>query len=336
MTEKSFVRAALIEKIQRECSQNIQFMQALRESKSAREHAADLCNRILDPEEINVIVSNIAITVLTAETKSLRGRYPQQLALKTSEEINSAVASVLDFKNNNKISLSETSFFCIGSCFATNLGHALKQRHDQVHVSVISENINSPTNNLSLFRFFLDGKKSGILLDEKFLSKKNLEDSREAFLNSNVTILTLGCAFTLIDSRSGHPLANWSTGAIFDEPTATGIAQVLQEISAIHQQLGGKRLFISVSPVPLAGTLKHHLNPWVSDAASKAILRSAVEEAQKSGTEFTYVPAFEVFRQLSLHSPIRFFGVDDGNIRHPSRKIVEIVVTRFIENNFFK
>ena len=226
--------------------------------------------------------------------------------------------------------LAEASFFCVGSCFATNVAWHLSRLGARIHTTVLAESINSPRNNVDLFHYLDTGERRGLLLRDDIRELAALDEIRAAFLASDTVVLTLGCAYSLVSGATGEPLSRLEPGARFGRPTASSVAASLAGIVDTCEARGFRDIFMTVSPVPLAGTLAHDQNPFVSDAASKAILRAALEEVLVT-RPVRYIPSFEVFRQGALHAHFPVMGLEDGNSRHVDAAIVESVIRRFVD-----
>ena len=181
--------------------------------------------------------------------------------------------------------LAEASFFCVGSCFATNVAWHLSRLGARIHTTVLAESINSPRNNVDLFHYLDTGERRGLLLRDDIRELAALDEIRAAFLASDTLVLTLGCAYSLVSGATGEPLSRLEPGARFGRPTASSVAASLAGIVDTCEARGFRDIFMTVSPVPLAGTLAHDQNPFVSDAASMAILRAArLSRAAACGT----------------------------------------------------
>ena len=172
------------------------------------------------------------------------------------------------------------------------------------------------------------------MLSEKFSVNSELDHVRENFKTSNVLILTLGCSFSLIDSITGLPVDKVSKKSVFDNPSVEEIKNNIIGILDVAKSYGYRRVFVTVSPVPLAGTLLYNGNPFISDTVSKSKLRSAIDEVCFVEPSVTYFPSFEVFRQLSLHSFFPTLGLDDNYSRHVNEDMVNFIINKFLMQNF--
>ncbi len=95
------------------------------------------------------------------------------------------------------------------------------------------------------------------------------------------------------------------------------------------------KVVLTVSPVPLAGTTEHD-SAITADCLSKSTLRVACEEAvaARRGEGVLYWPSFEIVRWLGAHFGPETpgpYGADDGNTRHVSEWLIDLIVALFVE-----
>ena len=189
------------------CHQNIQFYLALRNNKEAfaRGLIAGLPG-LLNPADVDHVVERSSISVVSEEHKFASGKYPGGVFFRSMEEMRPAIRAIMSYcRADTKSRLEDARFFCIGSCFATNVAYELSALGASVSTTVLSENVNSPRNNRDLFRYFDGGAKSGLLCDESLLQEESLERIRSEFLGANTLVMTLGCAYSLV-SAAGVPI----------------------------------------------------------------------------------------------------------------------------------
>jgi hypothetical protein len=314
---------------------NVQFGLLVKDSAPFRVEVTNRFGLTITDAEWQEVVRAATINIVAEEHSFPLGRYPENLSIQTPDEMDAALDAVFGPENTGELlSIQDAKIFCIGSCFATNVAYYLQKIGATVSTAVIAENINSPRNNVDLFRYFATQQASGLLTSQKLLKNNEIASIRENFLQSDVLVLTLGCAFSLIDAATGAPIDKLQKGAAFDNPTVEEIKAQLAEIFGIVKASGFRKIFVTVSPVPLAGTLLHGGNPYVSDAASKAKLRAAIDEICASDSLVIYFPSFEAFRQLAMHTHFPTFGLADGYSRHVNPDIVEKVVNRFTKKYF--
>jgi hypothetical protein len=322
----------LLESVEKYSYTNIQFYLALK-SRSL-DDLFYLTFKNLNKSLLDEFLANASINVLGEEEKFVTCRYPQNLFINSLDDLDHLIFSMFKQNQNQKNqirNLKDVNFFCIGSCFATNIAIELKKNKSKCSATVLAEAINSPRNNLDLFKFFFSGERNGLLLDSSFIDNDELNSAKYSFYKSDTLILTLGCAYTLL-SEENLPIKKPTINSKFDCPELEDIIDQLKLIIIIcdHYQ----DIFISVSPVPLAGTLHSHGNPFYSDMCSKSLLHVALSRVINENPKIKYIPSFEIFRQLSIHSSFPFFGMMDGNSRHPDTRITGLVVKNFIKANY--
>ena len=319
------------------CHQNIQFVLALKKNELNGELIDCFLGASLEAGELDRFAGQLPLSVLNQEYSWPAGRYPGNLFIENYDHFSAFIKYVVAPQHPSRISrLKDSRFFCVGSCFASNVSKALLKLNAEVHTTILSENINSPRNNVDLFRYLDAGAVEGLLLSEEAEVEKleDLAGLRDKFTASNTLILTLGCAYSLISLDTGRPLRKPVGRCGFDRPSVHKIADYLDQIVAVCLKNNYERIFLTVSPVPLAGTLIHNQNPFITDSASKAMLRAAVEEICDENPLVEYVPAFEVFRQAALHSSLPTFGLSDGCSRHVDEVITGLVLERFLATFF--
>jgi hypothetical protein len=319
------------------CHQNIQFALALKNSELDAGLFDGFHGVKLESGDLGRFAGQMPLSVLNQEYNWPVGRYPNNLFIQNYDHIGQFVDYVVMPQDASRISrLQDSRFFCVGSCFASNVSKALQKLGADVHTTILSENINSPKNNVDLFRYLDTGEVGGLLLSEESEVEKiqDLAGLRDKFTACNTLILTLGCAYSLISLDTGHSLRKPAGRCGFDAPTVGKIADYLHQIVVICLKNHYRRIFLTVSPVPLAATLIHNKNPFITDSASKAMLRASVEEVCGDYPEVEYVPAFEVFRQAALHASFPTFGLTDGCSRHVDEVIVGLVLEKFLKTYF--
>lgn len=319
------------------CHQNIQFYRELKNSQEFKEllmqFTEEKFNLHISLEQITDSLEKASFSIIAEEYPFPIGKYPTDLFINDAGQLASTIEFIMKnlWPPSQKINLKSDKLFCIGSCFATNIANHLSNIGAHVHTTVIAENINSPRNNLDLFRYFDTGVPSGLFTSNNIIAKFNPDEIRNNFVSSDVLILTLGCAFSLISQSTGLPQDRLSPDSAFDKPTTQSIKSQLLEIFNIAKRNNIKKIFMSVSPVPLAGTLIHNANPYVSDMVSKSILRSAANEICEEYDDIFYIPTFEIFRQTALHTYFPTFGLHDGFSRHVNEDIVKEAIASFIK-----
>ena len=132
-----------------------------------------------------------------------------------------------------------------------------------------------------------------------------------------IVIITLGLSEIWCDRETGlvlncaPPREAWAAfPQRFDFRVAT-CAETLAELQAIHALLGchcpkGFQIVVTVSPIPLRATFRE-CDIVVANAASKAILRAAVDQWANAHDNVHYFPSYEIV----LSSSSRGVWMDD-------------------------
>jgi hypothetical protein len=120
----------------------------------------------------------------------------------------------------------------------------------------------------------------------------------------------------------------------------TTVAENVHNIRCIIEllrRLSGRDpwIVVTVSPVPLSGTTEFS-SAIIADCISKSTLRLACHEVLSAGAgpRAQYWPSFEIVRWLGAHlGPDHppAYGADDGNSRHVSGWLVEVIIDLFLD-----
>jgi hypothetical protein len=234
-----------------------------------------------------------------------------------------------------------TRFFCIGSCFAREIGIHLIKNGYQSFISELGEFVNNTFTNLALLEYVLEDKVNPANRDslDFILQGCGGKDAfRAQFDAADVIIFTLGVAPAFFDAE-GQPamftdqnskLLTFARTHCFRTTHVQENLENLRRILALLSQGDKpKQIVISLSPVPLKASFEY-TSAIQADCVSKSILRATLHELQQeAGEQFIYWPSFELVRWVSGHkAPV--FGVDDGAANHVSFKVVEAIVSEFI------
>ena len=241
------------------------------------------------------------------------------------------------------------NFFTLGSCFAGNLAHRLKEKGFPVHYEDIGEEVNSTFANRSL----LDWIERGVIdeptavMDELY-GPRVRERFREGLSACEVFVMTLGVAACFFREDTGAfafaPMNTRLGGdALFSRRRmrTTSVAENAENIAAIVaavRRLARRppRMVLTVSPVPLSATTEH-ASAITADALSKSTLLLACEEAVQApaGRGVVYWPSFEMVRWLGAHyGPDHpAYAGDDDNTRHVSGWLVDMIIDLFLETH---
>jgi len=237
-----------------------------------------------------------------------------------------------------------TRIATFGSCFAANLAQALKRSGLEATNLLIEESINSPLAN----REFLAAVAAGE-------SARHYDRIREAFgeqfigqaharlHNADVLVITLGVAPAMFHTNSGefaflvdHKELLRKQLLVMRTPGVEELKEVLRAVIQLVRSINpGARLYFSISPVPLMGTIEMS-HAVIADCISKSSLRAALHEALSTDRprDVHYWSAFEIVRWLGAHTGLAVFGQDDRVSRHVSNWVVDLIVSRFARHLF--
>jgi hypothetical protein len=231
-----------------------------------------------------------------------------------------------------------------GSCFAANLARMFKAAGVDATNLLIEESINSPLAN----RAFLTGlaRPEGFghmaRLREVY-GEGFLERARSQLAGARVIVVTLGVAPAFFEPGTdrfvflGDYRALLKAGKVeMRTPPVGETKQVIGEMLELLRALNpGARIYLSISPVPLYGTAEL-ANAILADCVSKTTLRAALHEVLQDAhvPDVHYWPSFEIVRWLGAHTSVPAFGADDGDSRHVSNWLVEMIVDRFSRHLF--
>ena len=242
----------------------------------------------------------------------------------------------------------DTTFMTLGSCFADNLGRRLAGEGYRVHSEPIGEEVNSTWANRFLLKWVEEGAVDGPtrVIDEIYGPQRR-ERIRAGIVSSDVLVLTLGVAPCFFDRETGEfafSNLNSHTGHLYLQrqcvmrttTVAENVAN-LGEILAAAERIAGRphRFVLTVSPVPLVATTEFY-SAVIADCLSKSTLRVACQELIQARPELIYWPSFEIVRWLGVYytrpeAPV--FGAEDGNTRHVSNWLIELIVRLFLDRH---
>lgn len=242
----------------------------------------------------------------------------------------------------------DTVFMTLGSCFADNLARRLAAAGHKVNCEFVGEDINSTYANKCLLQWIEHGPVDGPtrVIDEVYGPARR-ERLRTGLRSSDVVVTTLGVAPCFFDRRTGEfaiSSLKSTTGqeylaehCVMRTTTVAENRENLLEMLAAAERIAGRRprFVVTVSPVALGGTTEFY-SAVIADCLSKSTLRLACEEAIRARPDIIYWPSFEIVRWLGVHftreaAPV--FGAEDGNTRHVSDWLVDLIVSLFIEHH---
>jgi hypothetical protein len=242
----------------------------------------------------------------------------------------------------------EASFMTLGSCFAFNLGTRLRAAGRKVHFEEIGEEVNSTFANRYLLEWVERGPGEGPTATmEEVYGPAMRERLRRAIEGVDVFVLTIGVAPCFFHAQSGafmvSTMASSTTSDLLAEvgvmrtTTVQENADNIRSIIEAIRRIAGREVTVvlTVSPVPLSGTTEF-TSAVIADCISKSTLRLACQQVLADGPEEVfYWPSFEIVRWLGAHfggAHPDVYGAHDGNTRHVSPWLVDIIVDLFLEH----
>jgi hypothetical protein len=243
----------------------------------------------------------------------------------------------------------ETVFMTLGSCFADNLAARLRQGGYAVHAEGIGEEVNSTYANRYLLEWIERGAVNGptAVMDE-FYGPQMRERFARALDACNIFVLTLGVAPAFFQEGSGdfvfmRPRSATGKKFLFENHVMR-TTSVAENVENVHAMIDAVRrlsprnphVVLTVSPVPLGATTEFH-SAAIADSLSKSTMRLACHEVvtarAKDGVH--YWPSFEIVRWFGPHfgrDLPRIYGAHDGDSRHVSSWLVDLIVELFLEH----
>jgi hypothetical protein len=239
-----------------------------------------------------------------------------------------------------------TQVATLGSCFAANIARRLKQLGGvKVFFKPIGEDINNSYANRFLLDWIVDGVENEMSADfETIYGAEQRKAFAENFRRASLFIFTLGVAPVFFDRSTGaFVLAHGSqveknvlpkVCAFRTTTVAENVANLSHVIRRIRELSSEAEIVLTLSPVPLNGTYEMG-SAVLADCLSKSVLRVTVDEVLRSGIAgLHYWPSYEIVRWLgpnlaAHHPPV--YGADDGNTRHVSQWVIDLIIRLFIE-----
>ncbi|PWR22838.1 GSCFA domain-containing protein [Zavarzinia aquatilis] len=234
---------------------------------------------------------------------------------------------------------ADTTIIAFGSCFASNIsrylnsiGYNVATRRDGVaYISRMGDGIVNTYAIRQQFEWAWENRKPQIPLwhdydAEEFGYDENVRlRTKELFDAGDVFIITIGLSEVWYDDVTGEVFWRAVPAERFDPSRhkfrIVEQAESLANLEAIHALIRKYRpdakIVLTLSPIPLMATFRPG-SCIVASAASKAILRSALDEffARHRGQDdgMFYFPAYEVILG-AFHQP---FGLGEtSDMRHP-------------------
>ena len=241
----------------------------------------------------------------------------------------------------------ETVFTTLGSCFADNLADRLRAAGYTAYSERIGEEVNSTYAN----RYLLEWVESGATSPQTAAiaaayGEASRERLRRAIADCDVFVMTLGVAPSYFDDATGQFVfvsQNSSTEAgqlgryVMRTTTVAENVENTRQIIAAVRRIAARplKVVLTVSPVPLAATTELE-SAITADCLSKSTLRVACHEVVSAEPPdgLIYWPSFEIVRWLGTHLGRQHppaYGADDGNTRHVSQWLIDLIVKQFLK-----
>ena len=144
----------------------------------------------------------------------------------------------------------------------------------------------------------------------------------EALKNADTVIITFGTAWVYRLQKSGKVVANCHKQPhnLFSRELLSVEDIVKSWSSILSSHLKDKHIIFTVSPI------RHLSDGLEQNSLSKAILRIAIAELQKSFSNVCYFPSFEI-----VNDELRDYRFYAEDMIHPSEVALEHIWQRFIE-----
>ncbi len=225
----------------------------------------------------------------------------------------------------------------MGSCFAEHLAGRLQWRGIEAFYVPLAEDINSTYANERLMQWVCGAQgPDSEKLTNWYGDDRRLEIERR-LRACDLFIFSLGVAPCFFDDDTGEFVLVKGTapkGCHFRTTTVQENVQNLRHIVERLRSLNPNvQILLTVSPVSLGGTLEY-ASAVVADCVSKSVLRLTVEDMRAEDHDILYWPSFEIVRWLGSHltdANPRAFGANDGDSRHVSVWLQDLVIGLFLE-----
>lgn len=233
--------------------------------------------------------------------------------------------------------------FCLGSCFAGEIGTIMQNLRFKITVNPFGVLFNPGSINLAIerlmsrsyfkeedlfksgdvYKSFSHGSEYASLNKDEFLKKNNeiLERASDSFEKSGWVILTLGTSWVYKERSGGQIVSNCHK--LPDYHFNRELMEAEESFALIDKCVKanpGKRWIITVSPV------RHLKDGAHGNQLSKARLLLAAEKLVKENSNIYYFPAYEIF--MDELRDYRFYAFD---LVHPSDESIQYVWERFIK-----
>ncbi len=239
---------------------------------------------------------------------------------------------------------------CMGSCFAENIGHRLRQLkfpafinpfgivYNPVSIVQVLEKLLSEEHyteadlfeNLDLWHSFdHHGRFSHPDRATALIHiNQSLADARRFLQRTDRLILTLGTAHVFVEKKTGRVVANCHKmpGQVFDRRRLS-VEEVVRPLAVILQKLKSK--FPALEVIATVSPVRHLRDGLVENQRSKATLLLGLEEICQTLPFVHYFPAYEL-----LLDDLRDYRFYDQDLAHPSAAAVDYIWSYFAEAFF--
>jgi hypothetical protein len=219
----------------------------------------------------------------------------------------------------------DTRVIAFGSCFASRFAEWLadngyNRRFDpDSDQSLIRSQMESPAVVAQQFRWAFGemDPQLAFWMDRERRQIEATEERRvalhDALSSAEVLVITLGLSEVWFDTLSGEPIWRVPPRSLGSHRYGLKLATVAESVEALETidrlrraHVPDQKIVLTVSPQRMGATFRG-ISPLVANAASKAILRAAVDEfllahAGELNQTYFYFPGYELATEL-LHDP---------------------------------
>ncbi len=258
--------------------------------------------------------------------------------IRDKEQITIDIPNYQDLKLNDK-------FFFIGSCFSTEMSSRLSERL----IPTVSNPFGVVFNPITIFNqlnyifsgddnylglTLHEGKWHALNLSNKFQSENKddliemvsniRETALKNIIESSQIVITLGTTFTWRHLKLNSIIGNCHKipqSEFKKEKTSyQRVVESLETIVCLIAKLTQAKVTFTVSPV------RYLRDGIINNTASKAILRSAIEDLTEQNNSISYFPSYEIFTEELKDS--RYYKND---LAHPNEWAADYIFLRWIE-----
>ncbi|MEQ8664788.1 MAG: GSCFA domain-containing protein [Rhodospirillales bacterium] len=275
--------------------------------------------------------------------------FPKEVALFRDIEKVSDEFLFSHFRPERPVFAPTDRLVTMGSCFADRIRRWLASQ------GKLADNIDVPSglNNTFAVRQFIEWALTGNRSEDAYWYDKGDDGAyhweapeehafyKAAFAQAGGLVVTLGLSEVWRDRETGGVFWRGVPEVLFDVSRHEFVVSSVDDnagnlrriIRAVRDNIGDIPIVFTLSPVPLTATMRG-ISPIASDCVSKSILRVAVDMVMREEhSDVYYWPGFELVRWIGAHTDRATFGGDDTS-RHPTNRVVKIIVDRFVQAFF--